>query len=98
MKMRSIYAGGTSIEELFHGLQPHIALGSLGDEHEYMRKIAEVILQVFFPSRELQSDLMRYLLREVLAETVLMNLVETISEPDTIFELILSVSIYIVVV
>ena len=92
-KMGSMYAGNASIEELFHGLQPHLALDSLENEHEYMRKVSEILLDVLFPIRELESEVMRYLLREVISETVLMLIVDKLSEPDMIHELIISVRV-----
>jgi hypothetical protein len=90
-RLNSSYAGSATLEELFHGLQPHIALSSEENEHEYCRKIAEIFLESFFPPKEMDSDILRYLMREVMSESVFISAFDALSEPETIFDLLNSV-------
>lgn len=87
-RLNSSYAGSASLEDLFHGLQPHVALLSDENEHEYCRKVADIFLESFFPPKELDSDVIRYLMREIMSETVLLSAFDAISEPETIFYLL----------
>lgn len=92
-KMGTAYAGGKSFDELFYGLQPHAALESEESEKEYLRRVSEILLEALLPDHELQSDAIKMLIREVLCNNVLLNLIEVLSEPDWLNETILLVSI-----
>ena len=91
-RVNTCLGGSQSIQELFHGVQPHKALHSIDSEHEYMRKISEILIELLLPAREreLDSEIIRFLLREILSETVLVSLVEKLSDPDTIHQIILN--------
>ncbi|KAK6098084.1 hypothetical protein BDV3_004531 [Batrachochytrium dendrobatidis] len=81
-KMGTSYAGGRSLEELFHGCQPHIALNDTASESEYLRGVAEILLDTLLPETEHRSESVRYLLREILTNNVLAMLLNILSEPD----------------
>ncbi|KAJ3128464.1 hypothetical protein HK098_004359 [Nowakowskiella sp. JEL0407] len=102
-KLGTSYAGGKTIEELFRGSQPHFALtnptvlaGDSGSgeveaegEAEYLRKVVELIMDLTLPQNELKSDVVRFLLREILTCTVLVRAVEKLCDPDFLNQLIL---------
>lgn len=91
-KLGTAYAPDKSLEELFYGMQPHAALLSPDAEKEYMRRISEILVDTLIPENELQSDGVRVLIREILCNTVLLMLMDTLSEPNFWNELILKVS------
>ncbi|TPX38019.1 hypothetical protein SmJEL517_g00394 [Synchytrium microbalum] len=89
-KLGSTYAGGKSLEELFHGTQPHIALESPEAEEEYLRRTAEKLTQVLFPLFERKCEIVRVLLREMLGSCTLHFSFNSVSEPDYINQLLLT--------
>jgi hypothetical protein len=90
-KVGTAYAGGRDFEQMFYGSQPHIALSSSESEHEYLRKLSEIIVEILMPRLEYNSDAIRVLIRELLTNTVLSNIVYFLSDPDYLNELLLSV-------
>ncbi|KAJ1569052.1 hypothetical protein HK096_004388, partial [Nowakowskiella sp. JEL0078] len=92
-KVGTSYAGGKTLEELFRGAQPHFALVSSSatsdNEAEYLRRVVELILELILPPEELKSDIVKFLLREILSYTVLLKTVDRICDPDFINQLIL---------
>ena len=90
-KFGTAYAGGKSLEELFHGCQPHIALSSPDAERDYVRRIADMLLDTLLPPQEYQSDTIRLLLREILTSNVFLMLIDYFSDPDYLNEMILRV-------
>lgn len=91
-KLNTAYSGGRTLNELFHGSQPHFALDSSDRETEYLRNVSDTLLHKFLPFAELKSDILRFLLRELLSNVVLSNLVERLCNPDYISTLIVEVS------
>ncbi|KAL1925276.1 uncharacterized protein VTP21DRAFT_159 [Calcarisporiella thermophila] len=84
-KCDTSYGGQLSLDQLFHGAQPHFALqGNEENEIEYLRQLAEHLLYILMPERDVESDCVRHLVREILTKNVLMNLVEKLSDPDTV--------------
>ncbi|KAL0076500.1 PXA domain-containing protein [Phycomyces blakesleeanus] len=80
------HAGGAhSIEDLFHGMQPHFALQSnAAHEAEYLRVLTDHILERVLKPSDYGSDGVRHLVREILAHMVLASIVESLSDPYTI--------------
>ncbi|KAG0240799.1 RNA recognition motif-containing protein [Actinomortierella wolfii] len=79
------YAPNQTLESIFHGLQPHFALSDGQEsEIEYLRQLSDELLRVLPPEDEYESDLVRWLVREILACIVLRSLVELLTEPDMI--------------
>ncbi|TPX44384.1 hypothetical protein SeMB42_g04346 [Synchytrium endobioticum] len=89
-KLGSTYAGGRTLEELFHGAQPHIAIESPQAEEEYLRLTAEKLTEVLFPSSEKRCEVIRLLLREILGSSVFHYGINLVTEPDYINQIILS--------
>ncbi|KAI8806447.1 PXA domain-containing protein [Cladochytrium replicatum] len=87
-KVGTAYAGGRSLEELFHGSQPHFALDDPEREMDYIRRVVDILVEGLLPRSETQSDTVRFLLREILSCTVLLNTVEKVCDPDFINQLI----------
>jgi hypothetical protein len=88
-KIGTAYAGGKSLEELFHGCQPHIALDSPDTEREYLSRIADIFLNTFLPAHEFRCDTVRLLLRQFFTNNILVILIENFSDPDFIMEILL---------
>ncbi|KAI9009908.1 PXA domain-containing protein [Phycomyces nitens] len=77
--------GAQSIEDLFHGMQPHFALQSdAAHEAEYLRVLTDHILELVLKPSDYGSDGVRHLVREILANMVLASIVESLSDPYTI--------------
>jgi hypothetical protein len=90
-KLNTAYSGGRTLNQLFHGTQPHFALDSADRETEYLRNVSDTLLHKFLPYAELKSDILRFLLRELLSNVVLSNLVERLCNPDYIAFMIVEV-------
>lgn len=86
------HAGSTvSIETLFHGMQPHFALQPLSNhqqqrqqEAEYLRALTDNILKILLSKEDYESDCVRHLVRELLSNLVLSNIVELLADPYTV--------------
>ncbi|KAJ1957730.1 hypothetical protein EC988_000680 [Linderina pennispora] len=87
-RLGTVYAGrGTSIEEMFQNMQPHVALSSAADsELAYLRHLAQELLGVFMPPEAHNDEVVFHLLREILACAVLRNVVDAVSDPSTLNE------------
>ncbi|KAJ3280684.1 hypothetical protein HK104_000469 [Borealophlyctis nickersoniae] len=83
-KVGTAYAGGRGLEELFRGCQPHFALRTAETEAEYLRRVVELLMEVLLPQEELKSDCVRYLVREILTNSVFGSAVERFCDPDYI--------------
>ncbi|KAI7870851.1 PXA domain-containing protein, partial [Spinellus fusiger] len=78
-------SGAHSLENLFHGMQPHFALQSdAAHEAEYMRILADSILGILLKDTEFGNDSVRYLSREIFAHIVLASIVESLSDTYTL--------------
>ncbi|ORY90578.1 PXA domain-domain-containing protein [Syncephalastrum racemosum] len=79
------HASNATLESLFHGMQPHVAIGQ---EQEYLRALTNNILRILLKQEDYQNDAVRHLVRELLANLVLANLTESLSDPYTIHMII----------
>ncbi|KAI9274455.1 PXA domain-containing protein [Phascolomyces articulosus] len=79
------HAGSTvSLEALFHGSQPHFALQterSNQQQAEYLRALTDEILKVLLTPEDYNNDCVRHVVRELLANLVLNNIVEVLADP-----------------
>lgn len=82
------HAGSSvSIETLFHGMQPHFALQAHNQqqqEAEYLRALTDNILKILLSKEDYDSDCVRHLVRELLSNLVLGNIIELLADPYTI--------------
>jgi hypothetical protein len=74
------------VREIFQGYQPHPAFPD--SEQLYLKLISNGILAVLLPTEDLESNCERSLLREILGSLVFGNVIEKLSEPFTIYEII----------
>ncbi|KAJ3217643.1 myocyte enhancer factor [Clydaea vesicula] len=86
-KVGTVYSGLKNISEMFHGCQPHFALENEENQREYLRNLSEFLIETFLPVEE-SGEMVKYLLREILTNVVLINLVEKLSDPDYLNQLI----------
>lgn len=78
-------SGSVSLTQLFHGMQPHFALEPVENrEQEYLRLLTEAILKTLLQPKDYQSDCVRHLVREIISNLVLFNLIEVLADPYTI--------------
>ncbi|KAI5779416.1 PXA domain-containing protein [Peziza echinospora] len=78
-----------TLEESFHNLQPHPALGSSPESEKlYLKVLASGLLAVLLPPEDLQSNCERTLIREILSGMVFGNVVDKLSEPWMLYEII----------
>ena len=80
-----------TVGEIFHNYHPHPALSSPDTESLYLKLIAAGILAILLPTEDLESDCERSLVREILSGMILRNVVDKLSEPYIIHELITKV-------
>lgn len=90
-KLGTAFAGGKSLDELFHGCQPHVALASPEAEKEYLRRVTDILLDILLPTGEVASSTVKLLLREILTNNVLAMIVEFLADPDYLNELLLKI-------
>ncbi|CDS06736.1 hypothetical protein LRAMOSA09263 [Lichtheimia ramosa] len=89
MRLQMSHAGNAvSLEALFHGTQPHFALRSEEQEMEYLRALTDAILQTVLDPADYNSDCVRHLVRELVANLVLGNIVELLADPYVIHMII----------
>ncbi|KAI7889997.1 PXA domain-containing protein [Mucor mucedo] len=82
-------SGCDSLSQLFHGMQPHFALQPIENrEQEYLRLLTESLLKALLKPEDYQSDCVRHLVREILSNLVLFNLIESLADPYTIHMII----------
>ncbi|KAI9497815.1 PXA domain-containing protein [Zychaea mexicana] len=85
IRLHMSHAGSTvSLETLFHGSQPHFALQrerSPQQQTEYLRALTDEILKVLLDPADYNSDCVRHVVRELLANLVLANIIEGLADP-----------------
>lgn len=75
-------AGAASLSQLFHQLQPHMAVSSDGRiDTEYLRQVVDRILNHCLPHEDYQPDAERFIIREVIVKLVLNDVIPKISQP-----------------
>lgn len=85
-------SGCESLSQLFHGMQPHFALQPIENrEQEYLRLLTEALLKNLLQPKDYESDCVRHLVREILSNLVLYNLIEVLADPYTIHMIICKV-------
>lgn len=86
-----------TVNDIFHSLQPHIALSASPEsERIYLKLLSSGILAILLPTEDLESECESSLIREVLSGMVLWNIVEKMSEPHVIFEMITKVFLSVI--
>lgn len=83
-KLASSYASGgaASLPQLFHQLQPHMALSPDGRiDTEYFRHVVDHILKACLPDDDYQPDAERFIVREIILKVVLTDIIPKVSQP-----------------
>jgi len=83
-KLSTSYASGraASLPQLFHQLQPHIAVSSDGRiDTEYFRQLLDLILKVCLSEEDYQPDAERFIIREVIIKLVVNDVVPKVTQP-----------------
>lgn len=80
-----------TLPEIFRSYQPHPAItGSPDSTRLYMKLLSNGILSVLLPPEDLESNCERSLLREIVSSLVFGNVLEKLSEPFMIHEIIVT--------
>jgi hypothetical protein len=83
-KLSTSYASGgaASLPQLFHQLQPHMALGVDGRiDEEYFRQVIDHILKLCLPPEDYDSEPERFIIREIVLKVVLKDMVPRVTQP-----------------
>jgi len=83
-KLTTSYASGgaVSLPQLFHQLQPHMAVSADGNiDEEYFRQILDHILKSCLPSEDYDPEAERFIVREIILKVVLNDVVPKITQP-----------------
>ena len=75
--------------QVFHNFQPHPALNSdLENERTYFKILTSGILATLLPTEDIMSHCERTLIREILSELIICNMVDKLSEPWMLYEIL----------
>ena len=89
-KRNTSYAPGStsSLSNIFHQLQPHIALSPTGDavDEVYIRQIADHVLKCCLPEEDYAPEAERFIVREIVVK-VLSDSMQKIAEPWFLYQL-----------
>ncbi|TFK57407.1 hypothetical protein OE88DRAFT_1619806 [Heliocybe sulcata] len=91
-KVSTSYAigGAASLPQLFHQLQPHMAITAEGQIHEdYVRQAVDHILKTCLPSEEYEPETERYMVREIILKVLLGSVAPKVTQPWFVYKLIL---------
>ncbi|KAI5853373.1 PXA domain-containing protein [Tricharina praecox] len=77
------------LAEIFRSYQPHPAFANGAEsERQYLQLLSNGLLAVLLPNEDLDSDCERSLLREILASLVFGGMLDKLSEPFMLYEII----------
>ncbi|CCM02213.1 uncharacterized protein FIBRA_04293 [Fibroporia radiculosa] len=92
-KLHTSYASGgaATLPQLFHHLQPHMAISPDGTIDEvYVRQAIDHVLKASLPPEDYDSEAERYIVREIVQSVLLRNVLPRVTQPWFIYRLILS--------
>ena len=93
-KVSTSYAtgGALSLPQLFHQLQPHIAVSSDGSiDEEYFRQAFDHILRECLPSEDYAPEAERFIVREIILKVVVKDVIPLISQPWFLQKMVLEI-------
>ena len=91
-KLHTSYAtgGAASLPQLFHHLQPHMAIGADGQVNDvYVRQTVDHILKACLPPEDYDSEAERYIVREIILSVLLKSVIPRVTQPWFIHKIIL---------
>lgn len=83
-KLSTSYAAGgaASLPQLFHQLQPHMAVSVDGQiNEEYIRQVVDHLLKVCLPAEDYEPETERFIVREIVIKILLGNVVPKLTQP-----------------
>lgn len=92
-KLHSSYAAGgvAGLPQLFHQMQPHMALSVDGRVEEvYIRQVVDEVLRACLPPEDYDPESERYIVREIIVKVVLDGVIPRVTEPWFIHQSILN--------
>ncbi|GJJ09430.1 hypothetical protein Clacol_003652 [Clathrus columnatus] len=95
-KLGSSYAtGGTStLPQLFHQLQPHMAVSADGQWNEtYMRQIVEHVMKMTLPPQDWEAEAERTIVREIIVKNILGSVFNKLAQPWFVYKLLIELAI-----
>jgi len=91
-KISTSYAtgGGVTLPQLFHQMQPHMAVSADGRiEEEYFRQIVDHILKTCLSPEDYEPEVERLIIREVTLKVLLEDVIPKITQPWFINKVVL---------
>ena len=92
-KLHSSYAAGgaATLPQLFHQMQPHMALSLEGKVDEtYIRQAVDELLRVCLPAEDYEPESERYIVREIMVKVLLDGVIPRITQPWFIHQSVLN--------
>ncbi|EKM60897.1 uncharacterized protein PHACADRAFT_156025 [Phanerochaete carnosa HHB-10118-sp] len=92
-KLQTSYASGgaATLPQLFHQLQPHMAVSADGKVDEaYIRQALDDVLRTCLPPADYEPETERYIVREILVDVVQGGIVPKVTQPWFIHRTILT--------
>lgn len=92
-KLHTSYAtgGAATLPQLFHQLQPHMAVSPDGIVDEaYVRQALDDVLKICLPDADYEPETERYIVREILVKVVQGGVVPRVTQPWFIYQVILN--------
>jgi hypothetical protein len=83
-KVSTSYAtgGALSLPQLFHQLQPHMAISADGSIHEeYFRQAFDHVLKACLPPDEYAPEAERFIIREIFLKVVVKDIIPRVTQP-----------------
>ncbi|KAF9229677.1 hypothetical protein BS17DRAFT_771779 [Gyrodon lividus] len=83
-KVSTAYAtgGALSLPQLFHQLQPHMAISADGSiDEEYFRQAFDHVLKACLPPDDYAPDAERFVVREIILKVVLKDVIPRVTQP-----------------
>ncbi|KAI0786012.1 PXA domain-containing protein [Abortiporus biennis] len=91
-KLHTSYASGgaASLKQLFHQMQPHMAVSSDGKVDEaYIRQAVDHVLKACMPHEDYDPESERYIIREIVVKVLIGGVIPRVTQPWFIHKTIL---------
>ncbi|KAH9937499.1 PXA domain-containing protein [Fomitopsis serialis] len=91
-KLHTSYAtgGAATLPQLFHHLQPHMAISADGRVDDvYVRQAVDHILKACLPPEDYDSEAERYIVREIILSVLLKSVMPRVTQPWFIHKILL---------
>ena len=92
-KLQTSYAtgGAATLPQLFHQMQPHMAVSADGKVDEaYVRQALDDVLKTCLPSADYEPETERYIVREILVKVIQGGVIPKVTQPWFIHQTILN--------